>query len=206
MPPWLYRVLARMIQMRLDRYCYPEFVAHTHDGVATGPENASPLSCATLQSWFHPAGTTDSAGAFFRIRTSNYGRVSPLIASTRGKRTSKAAGYLASNSTLAPSRPRRCLTASTIMIEPVSGSRNARRNYERPRSTGISRKAGLASPNEWRPGGYRLIQRRDTVPLRSRPAKLGCGTGVRLPGAADHHLLRLPDVRALLPGRVAIRR
>lgn len=34
--PWLYRVLARMIQMRLDLYCYPQFVAHTHGGVATG--------------------------------------------------------------------------------------------------------------------------------------------------------------------------
>ena len=27
--PWLFRVLARMIQMRLDQYCYPQFVAHT---------------------------------------------------------------------------------------------------------------------------------------------------------------------------------
>jgi hypothetical protein len=34
--PWLFRVLARMIQMRLDQYCYRQFVAHTHGGVATG--------------------------------------------------------------------------------------------------------------------------------------------------------------------------
>jgi hypothetical protein len=34
--PWLYRVLARMVQMRLDQYCYPQFVAHTRGGVAMG--------------------------------------------------------------------------------------------------------------------------------------------------------------------------
>ncbi len=34
--PWLFRVLGRMVQMRLDEYCYPQFVAHTRGGVATG--------------------------------------------------------------------------------------------------------------------------------------------------------------------------
>jgi hypothetical protein len=34
--PWLFRVLGRMIQLRLDEYCYPQFVAHTHGSVATG--------------------------------------------------------------------------------------------------------------------------------------------------------------------------
>jgi hypothetical protein len=34
--PWLLRVLGRMVQMRLDQYCYLQFVAHTYGGEATG--------------------------------------------------------------------------------------------------------------------------------------------------------------------------
>jgi len=34
--PWLFRVLGRLVQIRLDQYCYPRFSAFTRNGVATG--------------------------------------------------------------------------------------------------------------------------------------------------------------------------
>lgn len=33
---WLFRVLGRLVQIRLEQYCYPLFGAHTHNGEATG--------------------------------------------------------------------------------------------------------------------------------------------------------------------------
>jgi hypothetical protein len=33
---WLLRVIGRLIQMRLDEYCFPQFAVHTNGGIATG--------------------------------------------------------------------------------------------------------------------------------------------------------------------------